>query len=30
MTKLVNIKEMLKNAYKNKYAIPHININNLA
>ena len=30
MTKLVNIKEMLKNAYKNKYAIPHININNWA
>lgn len=30
MTKLVNIKTMVKNAYKNKYAIPHININNLA
>ena len=30
MTKLVNIKAMVKNAYKNKYAIPHININNLA
>ncbi|TQC51498.1 class II fructose-1,6-bisphosphate aldolase [Mycoplasmopsis mucosicanis] len=27
--KLINAKEMIAKAYKNKYAIPHININNL-
>lgn len=26
---LVNAKEIVKNAFKNKYAVPHININNL-
>ena len=30
MTKLVNIKKMVKEAHQLKYAIPHININNLA
>jgi fructose-bisphosphate aldolase class-II len=29
MKELVNIKKMLKKAYKEKYAVPHININNL-
>ena len=29
MKELVNIKNMLKKAYKEKYAVPHININNL-
>ena len=26
---LVNAKEIIKKAYKEKYAVPHININNL-
>lgn len=29
MYKLVNAKEMIKKAYQGKYAVPHININNL-
>jgi fructose-bisphosphate aldolase class II len=29
MAKLVNFKNLLNNAYKNKYAVAHININNL-
>ena len=29
MSRLVNAREMVQKAYEGKYAVPHININNL-